>query len=98
MIHCQGELSVEAVTCSRKQEPRLTRVSATCADTGADGRTDDLSQLVKISVGWMIQENFVEQIGLCHDEKMFATIWTNHTLHGQSINFRDMDPGRPSFR
>ena len=29
---------------------------------------------------------------------MFATIWTNHTLHGANIDFRDIDPKRPSFR
>jgi len=29
---------------------------------------------------------------------MFATIWTNHTLHGANIDFRDIDPGRPGFR
>ena len=35
---------------------------------------------------------------MCVDERMFATIWTNHTLHGANIDFRDIDPGRPGFR
>merc|ERR1712066_475910 len=30
--------------------------------------------------------------------KMFSTIWSNYTLMGASIDFRDKDSGRPSFR
>ena len=91
-------MNVEATTCSRKQEPRLTRDMTPCSDVGADGRMDDLSQLVRVSIGWQIEDNFIEQIGLCHDEKLYSTIWTNHTLHGENIDFRDKDPARPSFR
>ena len=58
----------------------------------------ELSYLTRASIGWKIDGVYKEQIGLCIDEKMFATIWTNHTLHGAYIDFRDIDPGRPGFR
>jgi hypothetical protein len=29
---------------------------------------------------------------------MYATIWTNHTLKGASLQYQDKDPGRPAFR
>ena len=48
----------------------------------------DLSQLVRVSIGWQIGELYHEQIGLCHDEKVFSTIWSNYTLQGGSIDFR----------
>ena len=48
----------------------------------------DLSQLVRVSIGWQIGEVYHEQIGLCHDEKVFSTIWSNYTLQGGSIDFR----------
>lgn len=51
-------------------------------------QSSDLSQLVWISIGWQLEESFIEQIGVCHDEKLFATIWTNYTLYGASIDFR----------
>ena len=35
----------------------------------------DLSQLVRVSIGWQLEDTFIEQIGLCHDEKNYATIW-----------------------
>jgi hypothetical protein len=35
---------------------------------------------------------------LCHDEKYYETIWTNHTVHGANIEFRDKHEGRPGFR
>jgi len=54
--------------------------------------------LVRVSIGWQIEENFIEQIGICHDEKLYSTIWSNYTLHGVNIDFRDKDPARPSFR
>jgi len=91
-------VSVEAASCNKKQEPLLMRRQEACSPVGADGRTDSLSELVRVSIGWNIAGKFLEQIGLCMDERMFATIWTNHTLHGANIDFRDIDPGRPSFR
>ena len=54
--------------------------------------------MVRVSIGWQIEDNFIEQIGLCHDERNFATIWSNYTLHGENIDYRDKDPARPSFR
>ena len=61
-----------------------------CSAVGADGRSDDLSQLVRVSIGWQIGDTFIEQIGICHDEKVYGTIWTHYTLHGSSINFRSV--------
>ena len=48
----------------------------------------DLSDLVRVSIGWQLGDVYHEQIGLCHDEKVFSTIWSNYTLHGASIDFR----------
>ena len=89
---------MEATSCSRKQEPRLVREQEECSAVGADGRSDDLSQLVRVSIGWQIGDTFIEQIGICHDEKVYGTIWSNYTLHGASVDFRDKDPDRPGFR
>ena len=47
-----------------------------------------LSDLVRVSIGWQLGDVYEEQIGLCHDEKIFSTIWSNYTLHGASIDFR----------
>eukprot|EP00090_Calanus_glacialis_P045179 TRINITY_DN8232_c0_g1_i1.p1 TRINITY_DN8232_c0_g1~~TRINITY_DN8232_c0_g1_i1.p1 ORF type:complete len:472 (-),score=119.75 TRINITY_DN8232_c0_g1_i1:256-1671(-) len=91
-------VSVEAASCNKKQEPLLVRREEVCSPVGADGREDGLSELTRVSIGWNIGGKFKEQIGLCVDERMFATIWTNHTLHGANIDFRDIDPGRPGFR
>merc|ERR1719158_1289441 len=91
-------VSVEAASCNKKQEPLLLRRKEQCSPVGADGRDDDLSELTRASIGWSIDGKYKEQIGLCIDEKMFATIWTNHTLHGANIDYRDIDPGRPGFR
>ena len=57
----------------------------------------ELSYLTRATIGWKIDGVYKEQIGLCIDEKMFATIWTNHTLHGANIDFNDKG-GRPGFR
>ena len=66
----------------------MTREMTPCSNVGADGRMDDLSQLVRVSIGWQVGDNFIEQIGLCHDEKLYSTIWSNYTLHGASIDYR----------
>ena len=42
VIHFQSLFTVEDASCSRKQEPRLTRVSEECSKVGADGRTDGI--------------------------------------------------------
>ena len=100
-------MSVEGASCSRRQEPRLIRTEEKCSEVGADGRTDglilgstsprlttfilDLSELVRVSIGWQIGEVYHEQIGICHDEKVFSTIWSNYTLQGGSIDFRLAD-------
>ena len=86
--HFKASVEVETTTCSRKQEPRLVREQEECSAVGADGRSDDLSQLVRVSIGWQIGDTFIEQIGICHDEKVYGTIWSNYTLHGASIDFR----------
>jgi hypothetical protein len=92
------KIAVEKATCSRKQEPRLERTAQQCSPVGADGRMDGLETLVRVSIGWQVGQDYIEQIGLCIDEKMYATLWSNHTLHGASIDLRDIDPARPSFR
>lgn len=92
------QVDVESVSCNRRQEPRLLKTQEECSSIGADGRTSDLSELYLVQIGWMIRETFVEQIRLCQDEKTYGTIWTNHTVLGANINFRDIDSGRPSFR
>merc|ERR1712106_999847 len=91
-------VSVESASCNKKQEPLLMRRAEHCSPVGADGRDDDLSELTRTSIGWNIDGKYKEQIGLCIDERMFATIWTNHTLHGANIDYRDIDPKRPGFR
>ena len=92
------KIAVEKATCNQKQEPRLDRTQEQCSPVGSDGRTDKLESLQKVSIGWQIEGAFIEQIGLCVDESNFGTIWTNHTVRGASINLRDIDPKRPSFR
>lgn len=91
-------VSVEAASCNTKQEPLLLRRQEQCSPVGADGRAEGLGVLTRASIGWRIDGKYKEQIGLCVDEKIFATIWTNHTLHGANIDFRDIDPARPGFR
>eukprot|EP00088_Acartia_fossae_P004726 TRINITY_DN12039_c0_g1_i1.p1 TRINITY_DN12039_c0_g1~~TRINITY_DN12039_c0_g1_i1.p1 ORF type:complete len:466 (+),score=83.33 TRINITY_DN12039_c0_g1_i1:41-1438(+) len=92
------KVSVEKATCSRRQEPRLLKTQEECSSIGGDGRTSDFADLFTVQIGFMIGDKFIEQIRLCQDEKVYATIWTNHTVHGQSIDFRDIDDSRPSFR
>lgn len=93
-----NKVIVESVTCNRRQEPRLIKTQESCASIGSDGRTTGLEDLYTVQIGWMIRETFLEQIRLCQDEKTYATIWTNHTVLGANINFRDVDDSRPSFR
>jgi len=92
------EIVVEKATCSRKQEPRITRTQSQCSPVGSDGRTEGLDSLVRVSLGWQLDFKFIEQIGMCVDETNYGTVWTNHTVHGASIGFKDKDPVRPSFR
>jgi hypothetical protein len=103
-----------SLSCNKKQEPLLIRREEECSPVGADGRVDGgiygirfyfhhvcvlgLADLTRVSIGWNIGRKFIEQIGLCVDERMFATIWTKYTLHGANIDFRDIDPKRPGFR
>ena len=91
-------IAVEKASCNQKQEPRLDQSQEKCSPVGSDGRTDNLETLEKVSISWKIEDTFIEQIGLCVDESNFGTIWTNHTVRGASINLRDIDPKRPSFR
>merc|ERR1711974_450513 len=90
-------IAVEKASCNQKQEPRLDRSQEKCSPVGSDGRTDKLETLQKVSIGWRIEDTFIEQIGLRVDESNFGTIWTNHTVRGASIALRDIDPKRPSF-
>ena len=99
MKDCRKRISVEETTCSQKQEPLILRSPSQCSPIGVDGRTEKLDTLVKVSIGWQLQEGlFLEQIGLCVDESSYGTVWTKHTLHGESIAHRDVHPGRPGFK
>ena len=90
-------IQVEETTCSRKLEPRLVRFKEQCSLVGTDGRTGDLETLVRVSLGWQLQDTFIKQIELCVDESNFGTLWSRHTVHGASIAFRDKND-RPGFR
>jgi hypothetical protein len=92
------KIAVEKASCSRKQEPRLERTAQQCSPVGADGRTVGLDTLVRVSIGWHVGTDYIEQIGLCIDETTYGTLWTNHTLYGASIDLREIDPKRPNFR
>lgn len=92
------KVSVEAATCNKKQEPVIKRTSSICSPVGADGRNSSLQALVQVQIGWQIRSNYIEQIRVCVDESMYATIWTNHTLAGASLSYQDKDPVRPPFR
>ena len=99
MKDCRKRVSVEETTCNQRQEPLILRSKAQCSPIGVDGRTNNLDSLVRVSIGWQIEEgNYFEQIGLCVDEANYGTIWTNHTLHGQNIAHRDKHPDRPGFK
>ena len=99
MKDCRKRISIEETTCSQKQEPLIIRSSSQCSPIGVDGRTNKLDTLVRVSIGWQLHEStFFEQIGLCVDESSYGTVWTKHTLHGESIAHRDTDFNRPGFR
>lgn len=92
------KVSVEAASCNKKQEPVILRSSSICSRVGADGRNTSTQALTQVQIGWQINNTFIEQIRLCVDESMYATIWTNHTLAGASLKYQDKDPARPAFR
>ena len=99
MKDCRKRVLVEETTCNQRQEPLILRSKAQCSPIGVDGRTNNLDSLVRVSIGWQIEEsNYFEQIGLCVDEANYGTIWTKHTLHGQNIAHRDKHPDRPGFK
>ena len=99
MKDCRKRISVEETSCNQKQEPLILRSPSRCSPIGVDGRTDKLDRLVRVSIGWQLHEStFFEQIGLCVDESSYGTVWSNHTLHGESIAHRDIDLSRPGFR
>lgn len=99
IVGTQDVVDVEAASCNKKQEPRISRSNELCAPIGADGRFTELSgKLVRVSLGWEINGIYKEQIGMCVDEQVYGTIWTNHTIHGASILLQDKDPKRPGFK
>merc|ERR1712002_190777 len=91
------KINVEEASCNRKQEPRLSLVKEQCSPVGADGRRRK-DTLVRVSLGWQLGDSYIEQIHACVDTKFAGTLWTNHTVHGASIDFQDKDPVRPAFR
>ncbi len=89
-----------SVTCTRIMEPLIEREEGSdCSQgLGADGRTEDLSSIVLVKIGWDFGNGFQTQISACTDEKVYGTLWTQHSVLGKSIEFRDKESGRPSFR
>ena len=70
-----------------------------CADISYDGNpVTSEKDLNLIQIGWNIGGSFVEQIRICQDRRSYATLSTEHTMKGASIELRDTTPGRPSFR
>ena len=51
-----------------------------------------------MQIGWNIEGEFREQIGLCVDEMYYATLSTSYLVEGQYIDLRDKTAKRPSFR
>eukprot|EP00095_Tigriopus_kingsejongensis_P006847 maker-scaffold176_size284796-snap-gene-0.14 protein:Tk06847 transcript:maker-scaffold176_size284796-snap-gene-0.14-mRNA-1 annotation:"duplex-specific nuclease" len=90
---------VYTLKCSEPQVPKILRSPrSACAAQGADDREDALEHLALIQIGWEINGVFLEQIQLCVDELLYATLWTKHVVMGASINLRDLTPERPSFQ
>ncbi|XP_059098835.1 uncharacterized protein LOC131892971 [Tigriopus californicus] len=90
---------VYTLECSNAQVPKIIRTPHVfCSKEGADGRTTDLSYLTLVQIGWEVHGQFKEQIRLCVDELLYATLWTTHEIFGSSINLRDTSPERPQFQ
>ena len=72
---------------------------APCADISYDGNpVTSATDLNLIQIGWNIGGSFAEQIRICQDRRTYATLYTENTMKGASIELRDTTPGRPSFR
>jgi len=98
-----GDIKIDilASTCANRMEPRISKDFSShgaCADTGADGRKDDLDDHLHIvHIGFQIRDTFHIQIELCTDEKSYGTLWTKHQIQGLFINENDRNE-RPSFK
>ena len=55
-------LDAQTMSCSNKNEPKFNKIQSECASEGADGRTDDLSQLYEVEIGWEFDGNFKTQV------------------------------------
>merc|ERR1719244_1817585 len=97
-VDTHKKVDVPASSCNRRQEPLIRKKVEKCSPVGADGRTDDLELLARVTIGWVIGDNYLKQIVICVDELLYGTIWAEHALHGGNIAFRDSDPVRPVFR
>nr|XP_040570009.1 uncharacterized protein LOC121119415 [Lepeophtheirus salmonis] len=91
-------VKVEILSCTSKVYPQLERKSVKCSPVGADDRLTDLDDLVLINVGFNFSSSYSPLMNICHDEKVYGTIWTHHTIRGESINNRDRTIDRPTFR
>ena len=40
----------------------------------------------------------MNQIRICRDEYTYGTLWSYHIVHGESIEYQDKEPDRPSFK
>ena len=72
-----SEIDVASLSCENRMEPRISKVfggsaEKTCADTGADGRKNDLvGHLHVVNIGFQIRDTYLKQV-LAH----FWTTWT----------------------
>jgi len=104
-LDTKKSVNVANVACTGKGFEPIVKVVAdsvfkSCSSVGVDGRSKDLTgQLIHVQIGWGIPEfGFKPQIDLCVDNKMFGTVWTNHTIM-PGIEQKDKRPGpRPSFK
>jgi len=91
---------IYGVTCAMRIQPRITKIfgeSEPCANTGADGRTDDLvGHLHTVHIGFQVRSSYTKMIELCIDEKAYGTLWTQHSVYGVSIYENDHNH-RPGF-
>ena len=60
---------IYGVTCAMRIQPRITKIfgeSEPCANTGADGRTDDLvGHLHTVHIGFQVRSSYTKMVIVC---------------------------------
>jgi hypothetical protein len=94
------QFHVESASCSRKHEAKLIKTEGeSCAEINYDGTSvKATTDLNLVQIGWNLTGKYHEQIRLCQERITYATLWTRHVVKGASIDLRDMDSSRPSFK